>query len=236
MKQVEKAERGFFESLSNENKKLLLSSGIERMYRKGKMLFSKGELATKVFLILDGKIQLSNQIQNKDHSFYQIMKKNDLIGALILSKRAIYINSAEVLGRTLLVEFHKETFEELIITNAEFTVNYMQWLSKCSNLLLNQYHDALVCSNKNSIILSLIRLCYTAGIHKGNGIYIKKRNSLDELSRCEGVTETEIDFLLKSLEEKNIITNKNRFIIVHDIKYFKDQLNCNYCSNSNCIQ
>lgn len=235
MKPLEKVQRKFFEDLSIDNQKLLLSYGNILIYKKGHLLFQEGEVATKVYMIIDGEIKLSNRTKN-NYPFFNPKGENDLVGVLTIFSSGNYLNSAEVAVDSQLVEFHRDTFESLIINNKELAVSFMKWLTKFNDLSLNQYRDAIVCNKNNAIYACLIRLCQTNGIEKTNGIYLKKRNSIKALVNYVGLLEIDIIQTLEHFKKMKVLSINNRIIIVHDLKYFKDQLNCNVCSCANCMK
>lgn len=235
MKPLEKVQRKFFEDLSIDNQKLLLSYGNILVYKKGHLLFQEGDVATKVYMIIDGEIKLLNRTKNNSPFFIDLKGKNDLVGVLTIFSNGNYLNSAEVAVDSQLVEFHRDTFESLIINNKELSVSFMKWLTKFNDISLNQYRDAIVCNKKNAIYASLIRLCQTNGIEKTDGIYLKKRNSIKALVNYVGLMEIDILQSLGHFEKMKVVSINNRIIIVHDLKYFKDQLNCDICSCANCM-
>ncbi|QOY34065.2 Crp/Fnr family transcriptional regulator [Anaerobacillus isosaccharinicus] len=229
-------QKTFFEDLSSDYQELLLTYGNKQVYKKGHLLFHEGEIATKVYLIISGEINLLNRTDNNYPLCFKVKGKNDLVGVLTIFSNGKYLSDAKVTVDTLLVEFHRDTFEYLLINNNELAVSFMKWLTKYSDLSLNQYRDAIVCIKKSAIYSSLIQLCQTGGLKKTNGIHLKKRNTIKALINYVGLLESEIMQALEQFEKMNVITINNRFIIVHDIKYFREQLNCDACSCTSCIK
>lgn len=124
-------------SLSTKNKELFLSYAKRLTFKKGKLVFYEGGVATGVFLIKRGKAKIFNTgIYGKDQIFY-IYKRGDLLGYHALLCNEAYEDSCEALEDCEILFISKLDFEHLLQTIPSLKLLLIQNMSHEFGVLVN---------------------------------------------------------------------------------------------------
>ncbi|HHA6081271.1 TPA: helix-turn-helix domain-containing protein [Staphylococcus aureus] len=94
--------------------------------------------------------------------------------------------------------------------------------------------DCLSSTNKDGLYHILIRLSKTFGSHQNKGILINLNITHEELSQFSGYSRSHISKILKKLSNKNIIEFENRKIVIKNLNWLENQINCEKCEINIC--
>lgn len=124
-------------SLSTKNKEIFLSYTKRLTFKKGKLVFYEGGVATGVFLIKRGRAKIfSTGIYGKDQIFY-IYKRGDLLGYHALLCNEAYEDSCEALEDCEILFISKLDFEHLLQTIPSLKLLLIQNMSHEFGVLVN---------------------------------------------------------------------------------------------------
>ncbi len=197
-------------ALSKKDKDYFLSFAKKLIFKKGKLVFYEGGIATGVFLIKRGRAKIFNTgIYGKDQIFY-IYKRGDLLGYHALLCNEPYEDSCEAL----------EDCEILFISKTDFD-NLLQKIDKLKLLLIqNMSHEFGVLVNMITILaqrtlrerLALYLLILDERYH--NDAIQKSIINLprEDLANIIGTTRESLGRLLKEFKDEKLIEIDKRTI------------------------
>jgi CRP-like cAMP-binding protein len=124
-------------SLSKKDKEYFLSFTKKLTFKKRKLVFYEGGIATGVFLIKKGKAKIFNTgIYGKDQIFY-IYKRGDLLGYHALLCDEPYEDSCEALEDCEILFISKTDFDHLLKTIPNLQLLLIQNMSHEFGVLVN---------------------------------------------------------------------------------------------------
>ena len=115
--------------LSNlsENDSEKIAQGVKHVpYKKGDVIFQRGEKANKLYIICTGRIKIyKNTIDGKEQILY-ILAEGDFIGAFNLLKADEFQFSAAALEDTEISTLSKDAFDTVMLSNPEITLKIFE--------------------------------------------------------------------------------------------------------------
>ncbi|MBP3041839.1 Crp/Fnr family transcriptional regulator, partial [Bacillaceae bacterium Marseille-Q3522] len=154
---------------------------------------------------------------------YQIFKKNP--------KYHFY---AKTISDCEVLMIKREQFEEYVTQDHEILASLTTWLStrylkaqmKCQDLIMN--------GKKGGLYSVLIRLCHSYGVKTDEGILIDLPLTHQELANLTFGTREVIQRMLKELRETNIISYDQHKLVVKNLAYLKNEVDCQNCPFEIC--
>ncbi|WP_028782039.1 Crp/Fnr family transcriptional regulator [Thalassobacillus devorans] len=219
-------------SISEELKELLSSVDHVQKIEKNRFLFQEGEDADQMYIIQSGRIQISKISPDGRELSLRICQKGDIIGELTLfTDDATYLLNAKVLEDAEVAVIKKDYLERELLTNTELAFEYMKWMSEHFRKTQTKFRDLVLHGKKGALYSTLIRLTNSYGIKRPDDILIDIALTNQELANFCGTSRESVNRMLSDLKRKEVLEldkNKNK-IIIKDLQYLKDEINCENC-------
>lgn len=224
----------FFNELSEENQKLLLTYGLEINVKSGSFLFHEGEFPKHVYLVRSGKVRLSKMtVDGKEFSIH-LKQKDELVGEVGLFNEMAISVTAEVIEKATLVRFDIQVLEALFSDHGEIAVAFMKWFARHTQSTQAKFRDLILCGKKGAFYSTLIRFSNSYGEEKNGDIFIKVKLTNQDIANYIGTTRESVNRMLNDLKKENILTMKDGYIIIKNIQFLKDYLHCGDCPVEIC--
>lgn len=233
--EIEKEETNFFEELDEENKNFLFSIGDKTKLKKNQYIFNEGEKVNFIFVVLEGVVRLSKLNYEGNNFVVHLRKKGDLIGENNLFNPSNYNVTAKTLENVILLKIKKSELENLFLKKPTIATIFMKSLTLNTQVMQIKFKDLLLYGKSGALYSTLIRLSNTYGSKEGNDIHINIKLNNSELSEYIGTSREYVNRELNNLKKMKIISTKQSYITIHNIKFFEDYLQCEDCSNKNQI-
>ncbi|WP_085506960.1 Crp/Fnr family transcriptional regulator [Thalassobacillus devorans] len=217
-------------SISNDLKELLSSVDHIQKIDKNRFLFQEGEDADQMYIIQSGRIQISKMSPDGRELSLRICQKGDIIGELTLfTDDATYLLNAKVMEDAEVAVIKKENLEKELLTNTELAFEFMKWMSEHFRKTQTKFRDLVLHGKKGALYSTIIRLTNSYGIKRADGIFIDIVLTNQELANFCGTSRESVNRLLSDLKKKEVLTMENNNIVVKDLQYLKDEINCENC-------
>jgi len=117
----------------------------EETYKDGTNLFMEQTAATKLYLILDGGIELCFEMPQRENADTSIasLKPGSAVGWSAIVPPYTYRLSGYCRGRTTLLEVDRDSLERLFETNYHLAYIFMRNIAMLTGVRLNQVQDKL---------------------------------------------------------------------------------------------
>lgn len=202
---------------------------------KGDFLFQEGMVANDLFIIESGIIQISKVTPDGKELCLRICQKGDLFGELsIFSDQSQYMLNAKALIDCEVAIISKDTLECELTQNPKLSMELMKWMSDQYRRTHTKIRDLILHGKKGALYSTLIRLTNSYGIKKENGIFIDLSLTNQQLANFCGTARESVNRMLSELKRDNIISMTKGKIIVHDVEYLKNEINCERCPVDFC--
>src|SRR6476646_10487416 len=110
----------------------LIAGGRTRHIREKELIFSKGDRAAQVFLILDGRVKVSASSADGKEIIFAILGPGELLGEIALMAGTEHSASVFAIEPTDLLAFERKDFLELIQKDPNFALSLLTTV--CSRL------------------------------------------------------------------------------------------------------
>ncbi|SDN84325.1 Crp/Fnr family transcriptional regulator [Alkalicoccus daliensis] len=226
--------RRFFDQLSDKNKELLLSKGTKKKFERGTTLFSEGEQPDHVYLVRSGMVRLSKMtIDGKEFSLH-LKQAGELVGEVGLFNQMAISVTATVAEDAELVRFDRLVLEKLFEENGEIAVAFMKWFATHTQSTQSKFRDLILCGKKGGLYSTLIRFSNSYGEEHSQGTLIKVQLTNQDIAQFIGTTREGVNRLMNELKKEDVIAYENNYILLKNIHYLKEFLQCGDCPVEVC--
>ncbi|MBS4173117.1 Crp/Fnr family transcriptional regulator [Bacillus sp. FJAT-49736] len=203
--------------------------------KKGAYIFQEGIEGEGIFIILNGKVQISKITPDGQELTFRICSHNDIIGeGILFSYSPKYILTAKVLEDCQVALIRKEIVENEIFKDGALALEFMKWMSDQYRRTQTKFRDLLLNGKKGALYSTLIRMTNSYGIEKKNGILIDIHITNQDLANFCGTARESINRMLSELKKDGIISIHHGEMTIHDLQYLKDAIHCEECPITYC--
>ena len=223
------------DKISKDLKDFLLSFDKTQDIKKGTFLFQEGTEAKEIYVILDGKIQMSKITPDGQELTMRLCSKDDIVGELTLfCSGAVYMLTAKVIESGKVVVVPKEILEQKLAENSHLALEYMKWMSTHFRKTQTKFRDLVLNGKKGALYSTLIRMTNSYGIMKEDGILINTPLTNQELANYCGTSREVVNRMLSDLKKNSILSIDKGKITIHDLDFLKLEINCEGCPVELC--
>jgi CRP-like cAMP-binding protein len=167
---------------------------------EGKVFFSEGEQGEHMYIIQEGNVRITKNIDGRDHTL-AVLGKGDFFGEMAIVTRTTRTATATAAGTVKLLRFDREGFLNMIEKNARIALNVIDKL--CRRLQqANMQIQHLVRRNERGLIALNLHYAFT---EKGQDIEgIEYARLLRELSLSLEFPQEKIKKYISEFREKQI--------------------------------
>lgn len=221
--------------ISSELQNLLETSHYVRKISKGNFLFQEGSPANELYIILEGKIQISKMIPDGRELTLRLASEGDLIGELTLfcHSQKHSLNAKVVESGEVAVIFRNE-LEKKLGENHTIALEFMKWLSQENRKSQAKFRDLVLHGKKGALYSTLIRLANSYGKKVNQEIIIDTQLTNQELANFCGTSREVVNRLLSELRKNNVISIDKGIITIHDVNYLRKEIDCEGCPIEIC--
>lgn len=220
---------------SPELKELLSIRHTVKEYKKDSYLFRESEEIKGIYLIRSGKVQIGKVTSDGRELTLRICGRNQFVGEFTLfAVEAKYMLDAKVIEDVECVKIRINDLEEALTNNSKLAVSFMKWMGINHQKTQTKFRDLLLHGKKGALYSTLIRMTNSYGVQRKNGILINLALTNQELANFCGMTREVVNRMLSDLKKQEIITMEDGKIVIHDLQYLKDEINCENCPIAFC--
>jgi CRP/FNR family transcriptional regulator len=180
--------------------------------RKGQTVYSKG-YDKKVFLLVSGKVKISEFSANGDEMIKELVLPGDLFGDVMLSNEGPNFEYAEVISeRAIYFSIGLEQLTSMMRTNYTFTMNYMAKVNEKFKNLENRYVNMVSKDVKSRLIFCFKEWARKEGKSLGDRVVVKNSLTHNDLANLISTSRQTVTVILNELKEAGAIRYNRREI------------------------
>ncbi|WLR57657.1 Crp/Fnr family transcriptional regulator [Mesobacillus subterraneus] len=203
--------------------------------KKGTFLFREGQEAKEMFIILSGKVQISKMNAEGKELYLRLCNKNDIVGELTLfTVGPRYLFNARVVEDGEAAAVNIDNLEQTLFNNSQLAYQFLKWMNDHIRRTITKFRDLVLHGKKGALYSTLIRLSNSYGIQKDDGIHINISITNQDLANYCGTARESVSRMLGELRDEEIISIHRKRIIIHDLDYLKQQIDCENCPIEYC--
>lgn len=202
---------------------------------KDTFLFSEGENAEELYVIKSGKVRIGKLSPDGRELTLRICHKGAVVGELSLYDEEKYILNAKVMEDGEVAVIKKALLEEKLLNNASLAIEFMRIMGESYRRDQMRFRDLVLHGKKGALYSTLIRLSNSYGQKLDNGsIYIDIVLTNQELANFCGTSRESVNRSLNELKRNLTISMAKGNIVIHDLAYLKQEINCEDCPITIC--
>ena len=203
--------------------------------KKGCFLFQEGMPASEIYVIKNGKIQVSKFAADGKELTLRICSKNEIVGELTLfTEDPKYLLNAKAMEDCEVMVVKKDILEEEFLHNNQLAFEFMKWMSDHFRRTQTKFRDLIMLGKKGALYSTLIRMTNSYGVMTSNGIVIDMHLTNQVLANFCGTTRESVNRMLSDLKKDKIVSIHRGKITIHDIDFLKKEVNCESCPIKYC--
>jgi CRP/FNR family transcriptional regulator, cyclic AMP receptor protein len=206
----------FFAKLSDEEVRELAEKLVPRRFGNGQVIFHLGDPGGLLYIIISGKVKISNSTPDGQEALLAILGAGDFFGELALLDDAPRSATAEALQPTAAMTLHQADFVRFLSNNPDFAYHVLQTLAKRIRHLNDQINDVFFLDLNGRLARTLLNLAERHGRPTPEGTLIDLALTQTDLAEMTGATRVSINKTLGRFRRAKWVRVKGRHIIIQD--------------------
>ena len=203
-----------FRGISEAEARKVSSLCSERKYRKGAVIYSKGDPGDALFILKSGKVRILALSDKGMETIVHILKEGAIFGELILSEETRAFTA--VAGtEALTTVLSKGSLVELLTSIPTVSMNFNRLLSKRLAKVEMEFGDFGHSWSYTRLAKVLLRLCDEHGKETPKGILIPLRLTHEDLANLIGTTRETVTTQMIRFRRKGLVKRQDRFLVVN---------------------
>jgi CRP/FNR family transcriptional regulator, cyclic AMP receptor protein len=177
--------------------------------KQSQVVYAKGG-DRKVFMLISGKIKISEINESGDEMIKEIALPGDLFGDLLFNREGIHYEYAEVISeRATYYTFEVNQLSALIRSNPILMMNYMAKVSDKFKSMESRYVHMVTKDVKSRLLYCFKEWARKEGKQLGDKVVIKNSLTHNDLANMISTSRQTVTVILNELKDSGVI-NYNR--------------------------
>jgi CRP-like cAMP-binding protein len=202
--------------------------------KNGSYIFYEGDIADKLYYVQQGQIKLTKITNEGSIIVLFLFNKGDFIGNFDPFIDSTHSFSAVATEDCLIGVIQQRDLESAMRKHGELAVEFMRWMGLQNRMTQSKLRDLLLFGKLGALCSQLIRLNNYYGQKHGEYMLISNRLTNSELAEMIGSTRESVNRMLGKFKEEKIIEYENGCIVLKDIDYLKNIVQCENCPIDIC--
>jgi CRP/FNR family transcriptional regulator len=209
--------------------------GVQLRIRRNTFLYHQLDKADSFYFVTSGKFVISRETPEGKQFYLSYVTEGCVIGDLSLfDKSATQIFSAKALENSEVFVVEKKQIENVFFEEKDLAMELMKAKNIYSKINETKFRDLVLCGKKGAVYSTIIRMTNTYGVKQTNGILIDFKYTLGDIANFSGTTREGVTRLFSDLKRDKIIDINNGKILVHDLDYLRNEIDCERCPVQYC--
>jgi CRP/FNR family transcriptional regulator, cyclic AMP receptor protein len=190
----------------------LSSNFLQKEAKKNQVVYAKG-YDKKVFLLVSGKVKISEINAAGEEMIKELIMPGDLFGDVMLSNDGPNYEYAEVISeRAIYYVIGLEQLQSLMRNNHTLTMNYMAKVNEKFKSLENRYVNMVSKDVKSRLLFCFKEWAKKEGRKLGDHVVIKNSLTHSDLANLISTSRQTVTVILNELKEAGAIRYNRREI------------------------
>ena len=208
-----------FENMPNASIDDILIGATSRRYASGEPVFEQGDPATHFFVLLFGRLRVTQVTPEGQQLVVRMVNPGDLFGIAGALRRSDYPGTATAASESLALAWPMQSWDDLLGRHPTLSINAMQTMG---SRLLEAHQRVRELSTEDverRVAHTVLRLANQAGRKEANGIRIDFPISKQDIAEMTGTTLHTVSRILTSWEAAGLVEGGRKKLLVKDPHY-----------------
>lgn len=205
-----------FQKLEDEQLAQIVQTGKVQTMNKGGFFFFQTDLAEVVYVLLAGRIKLTQLSAEGQQVLLRAISPYSMFGAVAMTHRERYPVSAEAAETSQVLAIRKEEFMPLVQRIPQLAINALSLMADNVQEFQERLREVTTERAERRLAHTLLRLAAQTGMKTSEGVVINLPLTRQELASMSGASLTSISRILSQWEKMNLVqSGQEQFVITY---------------------
>ncbi|HWQ83527.1 MAG TPA: cobalamin-dependent protein [Anaerolineales bacterium] len=185
-----------------------------RTYNRGRMLFWQGDPVEFVYMVKNGAVKVNSISQDGKSYAYGVIGAGGIVGVTSLLQCIAYEFMAEAIEDTQVIAIAAAEFNQLLLTERQFSLLVIKKLAQGLSLLASKARDSGLLDAQQRLKHRLVELAKDHGSATEKGVKINLDLTHEEIATLVSANRSTITGLLNELKEQGFLWKEGRHLVI----------------------
>lgn len=207
-----------FDKMGDGDLDRLLEQATSRRIPAGDAVFEQGAAATHFFLLLHGRLKVTQVTQDGQQIIVRVVHPGDLFGFAKALQRADYPGTAVCVAESVTVCWPTELWPQFVARNPHLAVTAMQTIGQRLEEAHTRIREMSTQEVEKRVAHTVLRLSNQAGRKEAAGVRIDFPITRQDIAEMTGTTLHTVSRILSAWEAKGLVEGGRQKLLVRDVK------------------
>lgn len=211
--------KGFplFAKMTDAEVDALLAQATSRRFAVGEAVFEQGAPATHFYLLLHGRLKVTQVTPDGQQIIVRVVNPGDLFGFAKALQRSDYPGTAMCAAESIALSWPTELWPHFIDRNPHLAVTALHTIGKRLEEAHTRIREMSTQEVEKRVAHTVLRLVEQAGRKEPEGIRIDFPISRQDIAEMTGTTLHTVSRILSAWEGKNLVEGGRQKLLVRDV-------------------
>lgn len=206
-----------FDKMSDDDLDALLLRATSLRVAPGEAVFEQGRPATNFYLLLHGRLKVTQVTEDGQQIIVRVVHPGDLFGFARALQRTDYPGTAIAAADSVTLCWATDLWPSFIEHNPRLAVSAMQTIGQRLEEAHTRIREMSTEEVERRVAHAVLRLTKTAGRKEGEGIRIDFPISRQDIAEMTGTTLHTVSRILSAWEAKGLVEGGRQKLLICDL-------------------
>jgi CRP-like cAMP-binding protein len=207
-----------FERMPDGDIEALLAQAASKRIGLGEAFFEQGAPATHFFLLINGRLKVTQVTSDGQQIIVRVVHPGDLFGFAKALRRSDYPGTALAAQESLALSWPTDLWPQFIDRSPHLAVSALNTIGQRLEEAHTRFREMSTEEVERRVAHTVIRLSRQAGRAEGGGVRIDFPISRQDIAEMTGTTLHTVSRILSAWESKGLVEGGRQKLLVRDIK------------------
>ena len=210
-----------FDGLGDAARSEVLFGAASKRYPAGQPVFEQGAVATQFFVLLYGRLRVTQVTAEGQQMIVRMVNPGDLFGIAKALRRPDYPGTATAVTESLAVAWPMEAWDTLVHRFPTIAISAMQTMGNRLQEAHTRLRELSTEEVERRVAHAVLRLAAQAGVKDAKGIRIDFPISRQDIAEMTGTTLHTVSRILSAWEAQGLVEGGRQKLVVCDAPALK---------------
>lgn len=194
----------------------VLEGAMSRRHAAGTAVFEQGQLADQFFILLHGRLRVTQVTPEGQQTVVRMVNPGDLFGIARALRRADYPGTATAVVDSVVVAWPMARWDELLPRHPSLAINAMQTMGQRLQEAHTRIREFATEEVERRVAHAVLRLVSQSGRKEAAGIRVDFPVSKQDIAEMTGTTLHTVSRILTAWEHAGLVEGGRQKLLVKD--------------------
>lgn len=200
--------------VNTDDRRNFIQHGRQRHVDRGVLLFHQGEPAHAFFILIEGRLRLTQITANGDQVILHYFGPGDGVGIVAALSEIDYPAFGEALKDLVVLSWDRVTARSLMLQIPRLALNGMEMMAGRFARLQRRYQEMATQRVEQRVAITLLRLVRQFGKRVDDGVLVDMPLSRQDLAEMTGTNIFNVSRILSKWEQDGVVRSGRKKVIL----------------------